>query len=155
MIINNFIDGKFTAPIEERMMDNFNPADGKHIATIPRSSTTDVAAAVLSANKALPQWSALTILERADWLDKIADALEEIKEEIAQTESLDTGKPISLARSTDATRSISNFRFFAEFARSQKPLVFEMSDATNYVHTSPLGIVGLITPWNLPLYLLT
>lgn len=155
MIISNFIDGKFTAPIEERMMDNFNPADGTHLATIPRASAADVDAAVLSANKALPLWSALTILERADWLDKIADALEDIKEEIAQTESLDTGKPISLARSTDATRSISNFRFFAEFARSQKPLVFEMSDATNYVHTSPLGIVGLITPWNLPLYLLT
>jgi aminomuconate-semialdehyde/2-hydroxymuconate-6-semialdehyde dehydrogenase len=155
MRISNFIDGEFTAPIENRMMDDSNPANGAHIAMIPRASASDVDAAVIAAKRALPQWSALTMLERADWLDQIADALEEIKEEIAQTESLDTGKPISLARSVDATRSISNFRFFAKFARSQEPLIFEMSDATNYVHTSPLGIVGLITPWNLPLYLLT
>ena len=155
MIISNFIDGKFTPPIEGRMMDDSNPADGTHIAKIPRASALDVDAAVLAAKRALPQWSALSMLERADWLDKIADALEEVKEEIAQTESLDTGKPISLARSVDAKRSTSNFRFFANFARSQEPLIFELSDATNYVHTSPLGIVGLITPWNLPLYLLT
>ncbi|MCS5532784.1 MAG: aldehyde dehydrogenase [Candidatus Poseidoniaceae archaeon] len=155
MIISNFIDGNFIPPIENRMMDDSNPANGAHIAMMPRASALDVDAAVLAAKRALPQWSALTMIERADWLDKIADALEEIKEEIAQTESLDTGKPISIARSVDATRSISNFRFFAKFARSQEPLIFEMSDATNHVHTSPLGIVGLITPWNLPLYLLT
>jgi aminomuconate-semialdehyde/2-hydroxymuconate-6-semialdehyde dehydrogenase len=155
MIIDNFIDGKFAPPIEERMMDDTNPANGELIAKIPRASSMDVDAAVLAANQALPKWAALTMLQRADWLDKIADALEEIKEEIAQIESLDTGKPISLARSVDATRSISNFRFFAKFARGQEPITFEMPDAINYVHTSPLGIVGLITPWNLPLYLLT
>lgn len=155
MIINNFIDGQFIAPEEGKMMGDFNPADGQQIASIARASGADVDAAVAAAKRALPQWSALTILERADWLDKIANALEEIKEEIAQTESLDTGKPISLARSVDATRSISNFRFFAEFGRGRSPLTFEMEDATNYVHSSPLGIVGLITPWNLPLYLLT
>ena len=95
------------------------------------------------------------MLERADWLDRIADGLELRKEELAQRESKDTGKPLSLARRVDAERSINNFRFFADFARQQEPEVFEMSDATNFVHRKPIGTVGLITPWNLPLYLLS
>ena len=94
------------------------------------------------------------MLERADWLDRMADGLEQRKEEIAQRESRDTGKPL-LSRRVDAQRSIDNFRFFADFARQQEPEVFEMSDATNIVHRNPIGVVGLITPWNLPLYLLS
>jgi aminomuconate-semialdehyde/2-hydroxymuconate-6-semialdehyde dehydrogenase len=116
---------------------------------------TDVELAVLAAQSAQSEWGALSMLERADWLDRIADALEAKHEHIAQTESMDTGKPISLARRVDASRSVSNFRFFAEFSREQSEMTFEMADAMNYVHRSPLGTVGLITPWNLPLYLLS
>ena len=97
----------------------------------------------------------LTLEQRATWLDKIADALEQKSEQIANTESRDTGKPIALARRVDAARSVRNFRFFAEFGRQQTQQTFQMEDALNVVHRSPVGTVGLITPWNLPLYLLT
>ena len=88
-------------------------------------------------------------------MEKIADALESRVEEVAQLESLDTGKPISLARSVDATRSVANFRFFAEQGREFESEIFEMSDATNRVVYKPVCVTGLITPWNLPLYLLS
>lgn len=81
--------------------------------------------------------------------------LELRKEEIAQLESKDTGKPVALARMVDATRSIENFRFFAKFGREKKPETYEMADAMNTVVRKPVGIVGLVTPWNLPLYLLS
>ena len=88
-------------------------------------------------------------------LEKIAQALESRKDEIANIESMDTGKPINLARRVDAARSISNFEFFAKHAETLAELTYEMDDATNYVIRKPIGVVGLITPWNLPLYLLT
>ena len=93
--------------------------------------------------------------DRIAWLHTIADALEAEAETIAQLESLDTGKPIALARRVDAARSVANFRFFAEYAAQQPQQTFEDHGAINYVHRSPVGVVGLITPWNLPLYLLS
>ena len=77
------------------------------------------------------------------------------REEIASLESRDTGKPITLARNVDAERSISNFRFFAEMLKNHLGEKFEMSDAMNYVSSKPVGVGALITPWNLPLYLLS
>ena len=100
-------------------------------------------------------WSNLSLDERRGWLDKIANELESRSEDIAKLESLDTGKPIKLARAVDASRSVSNFRFFAEFSKDYSEEKFEMDDATNYVVFKPVGIAGLITPWNLPLYLLS
>lgn len=154
-VVHNFIGGHFTPAVDGTTLENFNPALDELIATIPRSKTVDVQNAVSAAQSAQKEWSSLTLLQRADWLDKIADALEVKTEHIARTETLDTGKPLSLSRRVDAARSVSNFRFFADFARQQTTESFEMSDAMNYVHRSPLGTVGLITPWNLPLYLLT
>ena len=151
----NFIGGAFVDAQDERTINNINPATGLVIGTITRSNASDVDAAVHAASYAQSEWSRLTMLERADWLDKIADGLERRKEELAQRESRDTGKPLALARRVDAQRSIDNFRFFADFARKQEPEVFEMSDATNIVHRNSIGTVGLITPWNLPLYLLS
>jgi len=151
----NFIGGVFVDAQDEKTINNINPATGQVIGTITRSNAPDVDAAVHAASVAQSEWSRLTMLERADWLDKIADGLERRKEELAQRESRDTGKPLALARRVDAQRSIDNFRFFADFARKQEPEVFEMSDATNIVHRNPIGTVGLITPWNLPLYLLS
>ena len=151
----NFIGGVFVDAQDERTINNINPATGQVIGTITRSNASDVDAAVHAASLAQSDWSRLTMLERADWLDKIADGLERRKEELAQRESRDTGKPLALARRVDAQRSIDNFRFFADFARKQEPEVFEMSDATNIVHRNSIGTVGLITPWNLPLYLLS
>ena len=115
----------------------------------------DVAAADAAAREAQPAWEALSISERADWLDQIADALEARYEDIASLESRDTGKPISLARAVDAHRSVANFRFFADLLREREEEVFEMASATNYVIQKPVGVGALITPWNLPLYLLS
>jgi len=153
--IENFIDGEFVSAVSQESLDDFNPATGQKIGNISSSDQRDVDNAVKAANDALAGWSSLSLDERIIWLEKIADALETKKEEIAKVESLDTGKPISLARRVDASRSITNFRFFSRFAKEQESLEFEMTDATNYVHRKPVGIVGLITPWNLPLYLLT
>ncbi len=153
--IENFIDGEFVPAVSLESLDDFNPATGQKIGNISSSGHRDVNNAVKAANGALAGWSSLSLDERIIWLEKIADALETKKEEIAKVESLDTGKPISLARRVDASRSITNFRFFSQFAKEQESLEFEMTDATNYVHRKPVGIVGLITPWNLPLYLLT
>jgi len=137
------------------MLDNINPATGQIIAQIPDSNFDDVAKATKAAKLALPDWCGLSKDERINWLNKIAQALEERSEDIAKTESTDTGKPIGLARRVDAARSISNFRFFAQHAKQQTETEFTMADATNYVIRKPVGVVGLITPWNLPLYLLS
>ena len=151
----NFINGVFVDAIDGETLTNLNPATGQTIGTIARSKDSDVEEAVKAAASAQEAWSSLDMLERAMWLDRLADGLEARKEELADRESRDTGKPLALARRVDAQRSIDNFRFFADFARTQEPEVFEMRDATNFVHRNPVGTVGLITPWNLPLYLLS
>ena len=153
IVIQNFINGKFIS--SDKNLDDINPANGEKIASIPNSSFKDVDLAVQAADSARESWSVLSIDKRALWLDKIADALEIRSEEIAFLESLDTGKPISLARAVDASRSVANFRFFGEFAKDFKHENFVMDDAINHVISKPVGIAGLITPWNLPLYLLS
>ena len=125
------------------------------VSTIPRSNLNDVNEAVLAADKARDNWSSLSLDERRKWLEKIANALEARSEEIAKLESLDTGKPIKIARAVDASRSVANFRFFAEFSKDFHEQKFLMEDAINHVIFKPVGIAGLITPWNLPLYLLS
>jgi aminomuconate-semialdehyde/2-hydroxymuconate-6-semialdehyde dehydrogenase len=151
----NLIGGELQPANCGHWVDDIAPATGRLIARIPCSDSTDIDQAVAAARQALPGWAALDICERADYLDQIADALEERSEELAALESLDTGKPITLAREVDAARSVSNFRFFAKIAREFESETFEMSDALNHVVYKPVGVAGLITPWNLPLYLLS
>ncbi len=153
--ILNYINGAFLPSTSGLTLETVNPATGQPITTLPRSSAEDVGLATKAALKAAPTWANTTMEERMVWLHRIADALEEEAETIAQLESMDTGKPISLARSVDAPRSVSNFRFFAEFGREHVEPTFADHGAVNHVHRSPIGCVGLITPWNLPLYLLT
>ncbi len=153
--LSNFIAGNWQPSLCEHWIENFSPATGEHIANIPCSTDEDIDLAVEAAIDAAEEWAQLSLEERADWLDRIAEALEERAEEIAQLESLDTGKPITLARNVDAARSVANFRFFAEQGRAFESEIFEMSDATNRVLYKPVGVAGLITPWNLPLYLLS
>ena len=155
MHIQNFIGGKFVKPTNNDYIENHNPAENTMIAKIPNSSFEDIELAVEAADDAFQGWSNLPIEKRIEWLRKIANALELKKLKIAELESIDTGKPISLATRVDAERSIRNFNFFADQAENLAELRFEMDDATNFVHRKPIGIVGLITPWNLPLYLLT
>ena len=149
--VENYVNGKFVQVSEN--FDDISPSDFSVIAKIPR--TKNVQDAVDAAKAAFPNWSQLSIEERCDWLDILADALENQIHEIARLESLDTGKPIDVALNVDATRSVNNFRFFANFGRSLESQEFKMEDATNYVKRKPVGVVGLISPWNLPLYLLS
>jgi len=153
--LSNLINGELQPANCGDWIDDFAPATGHLIARIPCSDSSDVDQAVAAAKQALPAWAALDINERADYLDRIGDALEERAEEIAALESLDSGKPISLAREVDAKRSVANFRFFSKIAREFESETFEMSDALNHVVYKPVGVAGLITPWNLPLYLLS
>ena len=153
--LSNYIRGRFVEHAGSEWMDVVEPATGVVFAKLPLSGTQDVDAAVEAAREAQPGWASLGIEERADWLDAIADSLEASFEEIAELESRDTGKPISLARKVDANRSVANFRFFAGLIREQENETFEMDDATNYVVNKSVGVGALITPWNLPLYLLS
>ena len=151
----NFIGGEFRPSLTETSLDDIAPATGEVIASIPASGAGDIDLAVGAAQGSQPAWGAQEFDQRAGWLERIADALEERTEEIASLESLDTGKPIAIARATDAARSILNFRFFANLVREHHAERFEMADAVNEVLLKPVGIAGLITPWNLPLYLLS
>ena len=151
--VQNYINGEFTTTKD--IIDDINPATGEIIAKIPKSGSKEVSNAVDAADMARVSWSELSSEKRADWLDKIADALESKSDDIASLESQDTGKPIALAKAVDASRSVANFRFFAQFSRDFSVENFEMDDAMNHVVLKPVGIAGLITPWNLPLYLLS
>ena len=154
-LVRNYIGGSFVDGKSESWFDVLEPSTGKLFAKAVLSGKEDVDSAVIAAKGALPGWSSLEMKERARWLDIIADGLEGVFEEIAELESRDTGKPISLARSVDASRSVANFRFFADLLLEQETEFFQMEDATNYVVNKPVGVGALITPWNLPLYLLS
>ena len=115
MDLLNYVNGEFVKHSNEKWMDVLEPATGKKFARVPLSSAEDVDLAVSAARMAQNEWGMLSHKIRAEWLDKIADALEEKYEDIAILESRDTGKPISLARSVDAYRSVTNFRFFITY----------------------------------------
>ncbi len=153
--IPNHIGGKEVQAVDGNWILNYAPSNGKVISRIPKSNLQDVENAVEAASKAAKEWSSLSKNERADWLDKIADSLENRFDEIASLESLDTGKPIKISRAVDATRSVTNFRFYAQQIRELEEEYFRMENATNHVIRRPVGVGALITPWNLPLYLLS
>ena len=115
----NFINGTFVQAKSSRTLDDVNPATGETITTVARSKFEDVNEAAKAAMEAAPTWSQTTMEERIEWLNCIADALEAEAETIAQLESLDTGKPITLARNVDTKRSVANFRFLLPSHRSK------------------------------------
>lgn len=152
MKITNFIDNQSLET--EKYIPNINPALGEVYGEIPRSQKSDVDRAVVAAKKAYTSWSKLPPKKRSDYLHAIADDIESHLEEYARAESIDNGKPISLARSVDIPRSIENFRFFAEEILDFGIETFSKKSAgDNTVYYSPLGVVACISPWNLPLYL--
>ncbi len=155
-IIANFIDGQYQAPLKQQYLDNIEPATGKVYGQIPDSSNHDVELAVKAAKKALPQWQALPLETRADYLTAIAQEIELRLEDLALAEAIDNGKPLNLARTVDIPRAASNFKFFAhacsQFASESHAMA---GTAINYTLRQPVGIVGCISPWNLPLYLFT
>ncbi|MFT5687118.1 MAG: aminomuconate-semialdehyde/2-hydroxymuconate-6-semialdehyde dehydrogenase, partial [Myxococcota bacterium] len=154
--LHNHIGGRFVAPTGGTWIDNINPATGEVISQIARSSETDVQAAVTAAQAAMAgSWGRSSATERADLLDAIAAGIEARLTEFAEAESADTGKPVHLAATVDIPRAISNFRFFAGAVRHDQTGCHTSPGVLNYTLRKPVGIAALITPWNLPLYLLT
>lgn len=156
MNLKQFIGGRFQEPNSKAYIDNFAPATGEVLAKIPRGDAHDVNGAVEAAGRAFENvWASASMAERAELCDAVARHIERNLEYFAHLESQDTGKPIALARTIDIPRAIANFRFFAGAARHDQTGFHEMHEALNYTTRRPLGPVGLITPWNLPLYLLS
>jgi len=154
--VRNYVGGRFVPAHSGQHMDDLCPADGTVIAQIPRSGARDVDEAAAAANEALKgPWANSTVEDRAQLLESIASAIEARLDEFAALESRDQGKPVSLARSVDIPRAIANFRFFAGAIRHDHTDFHPMAGALNYTLRRPVGVMGLITPWNLPLYLLT
>ncbi len=154
--LHNYIGGRFVPPQRGAFLDDLAPATGALLTRIPRSDAADVDAAVLAASSAMQgAWGRTSAHERADLLDAIADALEARLDILAALESQDSGKPVKLARSLDIPRAIANFRFFAGAVRHDRTDLHEMAGALNYTVRRPVGVVALISPWNLPLYLLS
>jgi len=155
-ILQNFIDGCYQDPIRKKYLDNIEPATGLVYGQIPNSCQDDIELAISAAEKAFPQWQATPLEQRADILYAIAQGIESQLDELALAESIDNGKPISLAKTVDIPRAASNFKFFAhacsQFASESHSMT---STATNYTLRQAIGIVGCISPWNLPLYLFT
>jgi aminomuconate-semialdehyde/2-hydroxymuconate-6-semialdehyde dehydrogenase len=154
--LRQYIDEGFVRPASREYLDDVEPATGRVVARVPRGSAADVEAAVAAAKRAFHgAWGRTTSGERADWCDAVARAIEVRADELAHLESLDTGKPVELARRVDIPRAIANFRFFAGAVRHDATPCHEMAGALNYTLRRPLGVVGIVTPWNLPLYLLS
>ena len=156
LVLDNYIDGRLCAPRAGRYLEVFEPASGAAYSQCPDSDRSDVAAAFAAAERAFPAWSALPATERAMHLNRIADRVEARLDEFAAAESRDTGKPVALARSLDIPRAVANLRFFAAAITQFASEAHAMGgDALNYTLRQPLGVVGCISPWNLPLYLFT
>ena len=154
--IRNFVDGQFIEPVGGNYLDNIEPATGKPYSLVPDSEARDVDLAVSAAEKAFPNWSKTTAADRSQILLRIADLIERDLEKLARAESIDTGKPLSLAGSLDIPRAASNFRFFATaILHTENEAHVTDGVAFNYTLRQPRGIAGLISPWNLPLYLLS
>jgi aminomuconate-semialdehyde/2-hydroxymuconate-6-semialdehyde dehydrogenase len=156
MQIANFIGGELVPPHSAEYFDDINPASAEIIAAIPDSDERDVDDAVHAARAAFPSWSRTPAAERSNLLLKLADLIENNLDELARIESIDNGKTISLAKRLDIPRAVANFRFFATAILHQSSDAHVMDAAAlNYTLRQPLGVVGLISPWNLPLYLLS
>ncbi len=152
--LRNFLNGSYQEPVNQLYIDNFDPSNGEVYSLIPDSDEKDVELAVQAAEKAFPIWSSMSIEKRSEILLKVASGIEKRMKQFVEAESKDNGKPITLAEHVDIPRAVSNFHFFAtaitHFASESHQMVGE---GFNYTLRKPIGIVGCISPWNLPLYL--
>jgi aminomuconate-semialdehyde/2-hydroxymuconate-6-semialdehyde dehydrogenase len=154
--LENYIGGNLIAPLSGNFIDNVNPATGQVYGQIPDSTIKDVNAAVSAAKKIFPVWSTTPVEERFKILNRIAELIDENLEELALAETNDNGKPLWLSKEVDIPRASANFRFFATGIMHFATESHNMEDkAVNYTLRQPIGIVGCISPWNLPLYLFT
>ena len=152
----NYINGRLRPARSGAWLDDHAPAEGRVFARIADSGPEDVEDAVQAAQEALPHWIALGRLGRHDALMRVAALVERDLEEFARAESRDNGKPVGLAREVDIPRAIANLRFFATAILHQASDAHVTDDqALNWTDHEPVGVVGCISPWNLPLYLFT
>ncbi len=157
----HFIDGEHRPALGGGWLDNIEPATGKTLGRVAAGDGRDIDAAVRAAQRAFPAWSALPVAERSRLLLRMADLIDERREELARAESRDCGKPIRLSLELEIPRGATNFRFFAS-ASLHAESATHFTDglpgggrAINSTQRRPRGVAGLISPWNLPLYLLT
>ena len=155
--IANYINGQYQAPLTNSYIPNYNPSDGAIYGDIPDSDASDVQAAYKAAETAFPEWSTSTLEERSKIMLRIAELLDENLQKFAEAESKDNGKPVSLAKVVDIPRAASNFRFFGNAITQFSSESHESTglNAVNFTLRQPIGVVGCISPWNLPLYLFT
>ena len=152
--LHNFIDGRYVPSESNEWIDVFEPATASPYAHLAKSTSGDVDSAVQAARRA-NAWGSMTGEDRAAILNKIADGIENRLDELARAESRDNGKPVHVARSIDIPRAARNFRFFAGAATHFSSESHHGTGSINYTLRKPLGVVGCISPWNLPLYLFT
>lgn len=154
--ILNYINGKLIPPASGNFIDNYNPAEGKIYSKIADSGEEDVAAAVIAASTAFAGWSSTPPEKRCEILLKIAELIDRNLDKLALAESIDQGKPVRLAKTLDIPRASANIKFFATAANHfASEAHITQAEAINYTIRNPIGVVGCISPWNLPLYLFT
>lgn len=152
--IKNYINGALVSACAGKYLDNYNPSTGKVYSYIPDSDADDVQLAYEAAECAFPEWSKASLSKRFSILNRLADIIEQNLEEFAVAESIDAGKPINTSRSIDIPRAHQNFRFFATAILHFSSESHHMAgEAINFTLRQPIGVVGCISPWNLPLYL--
>lgn len=152
--LKNYINGELLEPVSGAYLDNYQPATGEIYSHIPNSDDRDIELAIEAAKKAFPDWSTAGTDKRFKVLMAIAQGIEDNLEAFAEAESMDNGKPVWLSRSVDIPRAVQNFRFFATGILHFGSESHNMEGvAVNYTLRQPIGVVGCISPWNLPLYL--
>ena len=155
--IKNFINGSYCESLTKDWLKVINPSNGEIYGKLPNSNTQDVQKAYEAAEKAFHNWSKVSVGRRSYILSKIGELIEDNLESLAAAESMDNGKPISLASEVDIPRAAHNFKFFSQaitqFYSESHDQISQQN--VNYTLRQPLGVVGCISPWNLPLYLFT
>ena len=155
-IIKNYINGALVPPVSGTHIDNYDPSRGLVYGQIPESGKEDIENAVAAAESAFPEWSAKSPAERSRIMLKVSELIDENLDALAEAESLDNGKPVKLAKAVDIPRARDNFAFFATAILHEQGEMHDMgAKGFNYTLRQPLGVVGCISPWNLPLYLFT
>ncbi len=155
MEVKNFINGEYVDSHSQKTIDLYDPSTGKPYGTLPASDGIDVVQAYQSARKAFESWSKTKTAERVEIFHRIADLIEKNQDRLALAESKDVGKPLWLAKEVDIPRAAWNFRYFAGLIEHHLDQSAKVGQSLSYTLNQPMGVAGLISPWNLPLYLLT
>ena len=154
--IQNYINGQLRDAVSGKWLDNYDPATGKVYSLIPDSDSDDIELAVEAASMAFPGWSSTPAEKRSQIMLRVASLIESRMAELTEAESLDNGKPLWLAKAVDIPRARDNFKFFATAILHESNEAHQTDHtAINYTYYTPIGVVGCISPWNLPLYLFT